>query len=84
MGVSEVRRLKQFEEENKKLKQLVADLYLDKTMLQDVIKKMVRPVKRRIARPVRLQAHLSVAESVRLAREPHAHISAISEEGLGI
>ena len=39
MGVSEIWRLKQLEEENKKLKQLVADLSLDKTMLQDVIKK---------------------------------------------
>ncbi|QDT44279.1 Transposase [Gimesia alba] len=37
MGVAEVRRLKQLEEENKKLKQLVADLSLDKKMLQDVI-----------------------------------------------
>lgn len=39
MGVSEVRRLKQLEEENRKLKQLVADLSLDKQMLQDVIRK---------------------------------------------
>ena len=30
MGVAEVRRLKQLEEENRKLKQLVADLSLDK------------------------------------------------------
>lgn len=37
MGVGEVRRLRQLEEENKKLKQLVADLSLDKRMLQDVI-----------------------------------------------
>jgi len=37
MGVAEVRRLKQLEEENKKLKQLVADLSLDKKMLQDVV-----------------------------------------------
>ena len=36
---SEVRRLKQLEEENKKLKQLVADLSLDKHMLQEVIAK---------------------------------------------
>jgi len=36
MGVAEIRRLKQLEEENRKLKQLVADLSLDKTMLQDV------------------------------------------------
>ncbi len=34
MGVSEIRRLKQLEEENAKLKRLVADLSLDKTMLQ--------------------------------------------------
>lgn len=38
MGVAEVRRLKQLEEENRKLKQLVADLSLDKVMLQDVIR----------------------------------------------
>lgn len=37
MGVAEVRRLKQLEEENRKLKQLVADLSLDKRMLQDVV-----------------------------------------------
>ena len=36
LGVAEVRRLKQLEEENKKLKQLVADLSLHKKMLQDV------------------------------------------------
>ncbi len=39
LGVSELRRLRQLEEENRKLKQLVADLSLDKAMLQDVIAK---------------------------------------------
>jgi putative transposase len=39
MGTAEVRRLRQLEEENKKLKQLVADLSLDKKMLQDVLGK---------------------------------------------
>ena len=39
MGVAELRRLCQIEEENRKLKQLVADLSLDKQMLQDVVKK---------------------------------------------
>ena len=39
LGVSELRRLKQLEEENSKLKQLVADLSLDKAMLQEVITK---------------------------------------------
>ena len=39
LGTSELRRLKQLEEENRKLKKLVADLSLDKLMLQDVISK---------------------------------------------
>ena len=39
LGVSELRRLKQLEEENRQLKKLVADLSLDKRMLQDVIAK---------------------------------------------
>lgn len=39
MGVTELRRMKQLEEENRKLKQLVADLSLDKAMLQDVLAK---------------------------------------------
>jgi putative transposase len=39
MGVAEVRRLRVLEEENRKLKQLVADLSLDKQMLQDVLRK---------------------------------------------
>ena len=39
LGVAELRRLKQLEEENRKLKQLVADLSLDKQMLQDVLSK---------------------------------------------
>ena len=39
MGVAEVRRLKVLEEENRKLKQLVAELSLDKQMLQDVLRK---------------------------------------------
>jgi len=37
MGVAEVRRLKQLEEENRQLKRLVADLTLDKQMLHDVL-----------------------------------------------
>ena len=37
LGVSELRRLKQLEEENRQLKRMVADLSLDKQMLQDVL-----------------------------------------------
>jgi putative transposase len=38
LGVAEVRRLRQLEDENRRLKQLVADLTLDKAMLQDVLR----------------------------------------------
>jgi len=36
---SEMKRLKQLEEENSRLKRIVADLSLDKEMLQDVIRR---------------------------------------------
>ncbi|CAJ0783785.1 hypothetical protein R8510_05175 [Ralstonia chuxiongensis] len=39
VGPSELRRMRQLEEENAKLKRLVADLSLDKAMLQDVLSK---------------------------------------------
>lgn len=39
LGVSDLRRLKNLEEENSQLKKLVADLSLDKQILQDVLKK---------------------------------------------
>jgi len=39
LGVSELRELRQLKEENARLKQMVADLSLDKHMLQEVIKK---------------------------------------------
>ena len=39
LGPSELKKLKQLEEGNSKLKRLVADLRLDKAMLQDVLAK---------------------------------------------
>jgi putative transposase len=39
MGLSEVRELRQLREENRKLKALVADLSLDKHILQEVLAK---------------------------------------------
>lgn len=39
LGPSDLKRLKQLEEENQRLKKLVADLSLDKAMLQDVVAK---------------------------------------------
>jgi putative transposase len=38
---SEMKRLKQLDEENHRLKRLVADLSLDKEMLQDVIRRKI-------------------------------------------
>jgi hypothetical protein len=40
-------KLKQLREENTKLKRLVADLTLDKVMLQDIVKKVLKPAKQR-------------------------------------
>jgi putative transposase len=39
LEVDEVRKMAQLQEENSRLKQLVAELTLDKTMLQDVLSK---------------------------------------------
>lgn len=39
MGVPENHRLKQVEDDNSKLKRLVANLTLDRSMLQDVLKR---------------------------------------------
>lgn len=39
LGVGELRHLKQLEDENRQLKQLVADLSLDKEIVQDVLSK---------------------------------------------
>jgi putative transposase len=41
LGVGEVRRLRQLEEENTRLKQVVADLTLDKHMLSEALRKRV-------------------------------------------
>jgi len=41
LGVSEVRRLRSLEEENTRLKRLVADLTLDKHMLAEALRKKV-------------------------------------------
>jgi len=41
LGVSELRRLRQLEDENSRLKRLVADLSLDKHMLSEALRKKV-------------------------------------------
>ena len=39
LGVAEIRRLRQLEDEKRRLKQVVADLTLDKAMLQNVARR---------------------------------------------
>ena len=39
LGVSELKRLKMLEDENARLKRIVADLTLDKHILQEVVRK---------------------------------------------
>ena len=39
LGVTELKRLKMLEDENARLKRIVADLTLDKQILQDVVRK---------------------------------------------
>ena len=41
LGVSELRKLRSLEEENRRLKQVVADLTLDKHMLSEALRKNV-------------------------------------------
>ena len=41
VGINELRELRQLREENRKLKQLVADLSLDRHILQEVLSKKV-------------------------------------------
>jgi putative transposase len=57
--VSDARRLKALEDENAKLKKLLAEQMLDNAMLKDVRKKMVTPAARREA-----VAHLCTAHQV--------------------
>jgi putative transposase len=46
LEVDQVRQMAQLQEENLRLKKLVAELVLDKAMLQDVLSKMVKPSRR--------------------------------------
>lgn len=41
LGVCELRRLKQLEDENARLRRIVADLTLDKQILQEVVRKKI-------------------------------------------
>ena len=67
LGVPELCRLRQLEEENQHLKQLVANLSLDKQILQDYSKKNLRPVQRRHAAQHLIDAYrISVRRACRV------------------
>jgi transposase-like protein len=69
MGVSELRKLKQLEDENARLRRIVADLTLDKQILQEVVrKKALKAVKRReLAAWMQERFKVSVRRSCELA-----------------
>jgi putative transposase len=71
LDVSEARRLKVLEDENAKLKKLVADLSLDRDMLQDVI----RPSD---ARALRLSPCSRIAAAGRLVDQSQEDASSLS------
>jgi putative transposase len=75
LGVPELRRLKQLEEENQHLKQLVADLSLDKQMLQDVLKKSfeARAASARGSTPPRRISARQACRVLRLQRASFAY-----------
>lgn len=62
LGVGELRRLKQLEDENRQLKQLVADLSLDKHILQNVLEKNALTPGRRRELVANVQASDAVSE----------------------
>lgn len=66
--MTELRRLKMLEDENARLKRVVADLTLDRQILQEVDKKALKPAKRReLARWMQERFRISVKQSCRLA-----------------
>ena len=77
LGPSELRKLRMLEEENRKLKQMVADLSLDKAMLQEVIEKNSEG--RRQASACRIHA-----EEISGERTPSLSCTAIGAKQLSV
>ena len=78
---SEARELKQFREENTKLKRLVADLSLHKAMLQDVVsKKVVSVPQRKAMAPYLIDGYaVSQRRACRLAKLPRKTFNYVSK-----
>ena len=67
MELSQVKRLKELEEENRKLKQMYADLALDNQILRDVIEKTIEPeVKKEIVSEISVEFEVSITRACRL------------------
>jgi putative transposase len=79
LGVSELRRLKMLEKENIKLKQILADLSLDKQMLQDVLKKSSSNQPKTISGKSVSQGIQGIStQSLQSNNDPQIHISVYS------
>jgi hypothetical protein len=69
LGLNEVRELRQLREENRKLKGIVADLTLDKHILQEVSQKVLKPAKQReLVREIREAFQLNELRACGLMR----------------
>ena len=69
LGVNELRRLRQLEDHNGRLKRLAADLTLDKHMLSEALRKQSRPTLRReLAHWFQDTFDVSCVRACRLAR----------------
>jgi putative transposase len=81
MGVSELRELRQRRDENRKLKQLVADLSLDKTILREAILERAaaptHPGDRRGPRQRRVSADPRLPQTRGMVGESQAHLPAL-------
>ena len=67
MEVSQVRRLKELEEENRKLKQMYADLALDNRILKEVIEKTLEPeIKKDLANGIVEEYGVSISRACKM------------------
>ena len=70
-GVQELRELRQLREENGRLKRLVADLSLDRQILEDRLQKAIKPRQRcRLARWAQEAYQIGARRSARLLQVP--------------
>ena len=79
LGTPEIRELRQLRDENAKLKAVVADLTLDRAVLQDVLKKKIRcrlstSAVKRIKSPAGFENTVCVRQEFAHNRRDHGHV----------